>query len=44
MAAPSSVGPETMLSGTSPVASAGISYATLAGRDNTALNVSVFSH
>lgn len=41
-AALSSAGPEMMLLGTSPVASVGRSSATLAGRDCTALNQSVF--
>lgn len=40
--APSSVDPETTHLDTSPVASAERSYATLAGRDSTALNVSGF--
>ncbi len=43
-AARSSAGPGMMLLGTSPVASVGRSYATLAGRDSTALNVSGFAY
>lgn len=43
-AALSSAGPETTLSDTSPVASVGRSYATLAGRGSTALSVSGFPY
>ena len=44
MAAQSSAGPEMMLLDTSPAASVERSCATLAGRANTALNVSGFAH
>lgn len=43
-AAPSSAGPGTMPLDTLPAESEGKSYATLAGRASTALNVSGFAH